>query len=42
VERDLGGVEDAMAFLDVGHEWVVRGFTSVTTTSMQSKWGKEG
>jgi len=37
-----GGVEDAMAFLDVGHEWVVRGFTSVTTTSMQSKWGKEG
>lgn len=32
-------VTQAMAALDVGHEWVVRGFKDVTTPSMHVKWG---
>lgn len=36
-----GGVDGALEFLDLGHNWVVRGFTSVTTTSMHGNWGKE-
>lgn len=28
----------AMGFLDVGHEWIVRGFTSITTKEMHERW----
>jgi uncharacterized protein (TIGR04255 family) len=30
--------EGVMAFLDRGHEWIVRGFASVTTTEMHEQW----
>lgn len=33
----LGGFE----FLDVGHEWIVRGFTSVTSETMHRIWGRK-
>jgi hypothetical protein len=33
-----GGAEGALQFLDLGHEWVVRGFTSITTTRMHEIW----
>jgi len=40
--RPIGaGLEGALAFLDVGHDWVVRGFTSLTTEPMQREWGKQ-
>jgi len=32
------GIEGAMAFLDRGHEAVVRGFTSITTPEMHKVW----
>lgn len=35
------GIEGALQFLDVGHEWVVRGFTSITTAKMWKIWGKK-
>lgn len=35
------GVGGALRFLDIGHEWVVRGFTSVTTASMHEVWRRE-
>lgn len=36
-----GDTLDAVfAFLDKGHEWIVRGFTSITTTKMHEKWGR--
>lgn len=39
--RPEGNDSDALfAFLDKGHEWIVRGFTSVTTTKMHEKWGR--
>lgn len=34
------GLKGAVAFLDVGHEQVVRGFTSFTSASMQKEWGR--
>lgn len=34
-------VKDVMAALDIGHEWVVRGFADVTTKSMHKVWGRE-
>lgn len=38
--KPLGtGVEGGMAFLDLGHEWVVRGFTSLTARPMHEEWG---
>ncbi len=33
------GKEGVMKFLDIGHEWIVKGFTSITTKTMHSKWG---
>jgi len=40
--KPLGeGLEGALAFLDVGHDWVVRGFTSLTTKRMHEEWGLE-
>lgn len=32
------GLEGALRFLDVGHEWVVRGFAAVTTKQMHTAW----
>jgi len=34
------GIEGALQFLDLGHEWIVRGFTSITTTEMHEIWGR--
>jgi hypothetical protein len=31
---------DVLAFLDIGREHIVRGFTSVTSTEMHAKWGR--
>lgn len=31
---------DVMAWLDLGHEWVVNGFADLTTTSMHDRWGR--
>lgn len=38
---DDHGVRGALDFLDVGHEWVVRGFTSITSAAMHKEWGRE-
>jgi uncharacterized protein (TIGR04255 family) len=35
------GVEGVLHFLDVGHEWVVRGFASITTKLMHEVWGRK-
>lgn len=32
------GMEGALRFLDVGREWIVRGFASITTTLMDDVW----
>jgi uncharacterized protein (TIGR04255 family) len=34
------GLEGALAFLDLGREWIVRGFAELTTTEMQDVWGR--
>lgn len=34
-----GSVDKAMEAMDVGHEWVVRGFKDLTTTEMHKHWG---
>jgi uncharacterized protein (TIGR04255 family) len=34
-------IKDVLAALDLGHEWVVRGFADVTTKSMHKIWGRE-
>ena len=40
--RPLGeGLDGALKFLDLGHDWVVRGFTSLTTESMHTEWGRK-
>jgi uncharacterized protein (TIGR04255 family) len=37
--RPLGdGIDGALRFLDLGHEWIVRGFTSLTTAAMHGIW----
>lgn len=36
--RDMEGV---MAAMDAGHEAVVRGFTSITTPQMHTRWGRK-
>ncbi len=33
-------IEGVMEFLDLGHEWIVRGFTSVTSEAMHTLWGR--
>ena len=32
------GIEGAFSFLDIGREWIVRGFTSITTQEMHRIW----
>ena len=34
------GLEGVLAFLDLGREWIVRGFASLTTTEMHNVWGR--
>lgn len=34
------GVEGALGFLDVGHDWAVRGFAAMTTEAMHAAWGR--
>ena len=34
-------IEGALEFLDIGREWIVRGFASLTTSTMQSAWGRK-
>lgn len=34
------GVEGVLAFLDLGREWIVRGFDSITTPAMHKLWGR--
>jgi uncharacterized protein (TIGR04255 family) len=31
-------IDGALAFLNIGHEWIVNGFAELTTTEMQAKW----
>jgi uncharacterized protein (TIGR04255 family) len=33
-------LEDILAWLDLGHEWVVRGFTDFTNIAMHKSWGR--
>jgi len=33
-------VDGALAFLQLGHEWIVRGFTEITTPEMHVKWNR--
>ena len=35
------GITGVLAFLDLGREWVVRGFTSMTTPVMHKEWGRK-
>lgn len=34
-------IPGVLRFLDIGREWVVRGFTSITTTIMHKEWGRK-
>jgi hypothetical protein len=34
------GIEGAIGFLDVGREWIVRAFTSLTSPRMHEVWGR--
>ena len=33
-------VEGVLAFLDIGHKWIVHGFTDLTTEQMHKVWGR--
>jgi uncharacterized protein (TIGR04255 family) len=35
------GIRGALDFLELGHEWIVRGFTDVTTDEMHRAWGRQ-
>ncbi len=37
-----GSTNDILKWLDVGHEWIVRGFVEVTTPEMHKRWGRTG
>ena len=34
------GIDGALAFFDLGREWIVRGFTDLTTPKMHALWGR--
>lgn len=34
-------IEAALSWTDLGHEWIVRGFTSLTTPEMHRIWGRK-
>ena len=33
--------DELLRFLDIGHEWIVRGFCSITSETMHHVWGRE-
>ena len=33
-------IDASLSWIDLGHEWVVRGFTSLTRSEMHEKWGR--
>jgi hypothetical protein len=35
---DEESIEGALRFLDIGREWIVRGFAAVTTPEMHAIW----
>ena len=35
-----GGIDGVLRFMDIGREWVVRGFAAVTTEQMHKTWGR--
>ncbi len=37
---EANSVKGAVAFLDRAHEWIVRGFTTITTEAMHRLWGR--
>ncbi len=40
--RPVGeGIDGILRFMDIGREWVVRGFASMTTTKMHKIWGRK-
>jgi uncharacterized protein (TIGR04255 family) len=40
--RPVGdGLDGVLGFHDVGHEWIVQGFTAVTTPQMHAHWGRK-
>lgn len=34
------GTDGCLRFMDIGHEWIVRGFADLTTDAMQKAWGR--
>lgn len=38
---DSSQEDDIMRWLDLGREWIVRGFTDLTTDAMHQIWGRE-
>lgn len=42
VGRPLGeGLDGALTFMDLGHDWIVRAFASLTTEQMHQHWRRE-
>ena len=37
---DAKTVQQALAFFDMAHEWIVQGFTELTTPEMHAMWGR--
>lgn len=35
------GLDGALRFLDLGHEWIVQGFTDSTTPAMHQQWSRQ-
>jgi uncharacterized protein (TIGR04255 family) len=35
------GIDGVLRFLDIGREWVVRGFTALTTPEMHKEWSRQ-
>lgn len=38
---NTSGLDDILEWFDLGHEWIVRGFTDFTTTTMHEIWGRK-
>lgn len=42
VGRPTGpGLDGVLNFMDLGHDWIIRGFASATTSLMHEHWGRE-
>lgn len=39
-QAEQGGIDGVMRFLDIGREWIVRGFAALTTPQMHKAWGR--